>query len=241
MPNKPSVPRLALAAGLVLLGMAAVGVYRGAAASLPPPVVDVFKGVTWRPEGLLGSRLMVSTKFGRCELHKVRTEKGTVVDDWLWYDETSAVNVLVENEDGAFVVFRQRKYGLERPALATLGGIIEPGEAPLAAARRELREELSLESLSWTDLGSYRTAANRGGGFIHCFLARGATPVRDRGSGADADDDLEERARVRLTRDELAQSLLRREFGEVKWAATAALALLHISETAAAGGSYSSV
>eukprot|EP01064_Diplonema_japonicum_P029973 TRINITY_DN4972_c0_g1_i1.p1 TRINITY_DN4972_c0_g1~~TRINITY_DN4972_c0_g1_i1.p1 ORF type:complete len:220 (+),score=63.18 TRINITY_DN4972_c0_g1_i1:73-732(+) len=186
-------------------------------------VKDVFRGKLWRPENTVGSKLMVSTKFGRCELHKVKVGD-KVFDDWLWFDETDAVNVLVQDTEGDFLVFKQSKYGLEKPALAVLGGIIEPHETPLQTAQRELKEELSMTAPTWIDLGTYRVAANRGGGFISCFLAVGAAHVDVHLT----DDDLEARSIVKLSTKNLAEKILSHGFGEVKWAATAAMALLHI-------------
>ena len=185
--------------------------------------VDQYKGSPWRPEGYISSRLIGSTKFGRCELHKVRTEKGAVVDDWLWFDDTDAVNILVQDESGNFLVFRQRKYGIPEQTLAVLGGMINSGEDALSAAKRELQEELQMIATEWVDLGTYRSAANRGGGYISCFFAVNA---QRHVSATLSDDDLEARSIVKLTRAELLSSVLDKRFGEVKWTATVALALL---------------
>eukprot|EP01061_Rhynchopus_euleeides_P039231 TRINITY_DN67312_c0_g1_i1.p1 TRINITY_DN67312_c0_g1~~TRINITY_DN67312_c0_g1_i1.p1 ORF type:complete len:261 (+),score=72.44 TRINITY_DN67312_c0_g1_i1:104-784(+) len=192
-------------------------------------VEDVYKGEPWRPEGFVSSKLMVSTKFGRCELHTLRTESGRVMSDWLWFDDTDAVNVLVETQGGDFLVFRQRKYGIPQMTHAVIGGIIEKGETPLAAAQRELAEELSMRSEKWVDLGTYRTAANRGGGYISWFLAVGARSTKT----GHSDDDLETRSVVKLTRAQLITRLLNKEFGEIKWAATVAMALLYIENEGA--------
>eukprot|EP01062_Namystynia_karyoxenos_P005000 TRINITY_DN11763_c0_g1_i2.p1 TRINITY_DN11763_c0_g1~~TRINITY_DN11763_c0_g1_i2.p1 ORF type:complete len:306 (+),score=48.15 TRINITY_DN11763_c0_g1_i2:125-1042(+) len=190
-----------------------------------------FRGVQprWRTQQTLAVRELASTRFARCEVHTVRTERGSTINDWLWFEEADAVNVLVHRVapggGDEFVVFRQRKYGIPRPALAVLGGIIEPGETPLAAARRELREELQMEAEEFMPLGSYRVAANRGGGTINCFAALRCMPARNRSGGH---DDLERQERLVLSSSELRRRLLAGELGEIKWAATAALALLRL-------------
>ena len=58
-----------------------------------------------------------------------------------------------------------------------MGGYIDPGETALQAAKRELREELEMESENWVDLGSFRTAINRGGGNVYSFLARSSKTI----------------------------------------------------------------
>lgn len=140
---------------------------------------------------------------------------------------------------GSFIVFRQKKYGLpgDRAYLAVAGGQVEMAkqEAPLAAAQRELREELFLQAAAdrpddWVDLGSYRVNVNRGHGTVSCFLLVDAQPTED-STGKSAEfkvDELERQAVVRLTADELDAALRAHEFGEIKWAATASMALAEV-------------
>jgi ADP-ribose pyrophosphatase len=52
-------------------------------------------------------------------------------------------------------------------------GTLNPGEAPDACARRELREEAGLDARDWTPLGSILTTPGFCNERIHLFLARG--------------------------------------------------------------------
>jgi ADP-ribose pyrophosphatase len=69
--------------------------------------------------------------------HPVRgTERDFVVmqsPDW--------VNVIALTPDGQLVLVRQFRYGIDEFSLEIPGGVIEPGEDPVAAGLRELREE----------------------------------------------------------------------------------------------------
>jgi ADP-ribose pyrophosphatase len=56
-------------------------------------------------------------------------------------------------------------------------GKLEPGEAPLACAQRELEEEAGVHAEHWTALGSFFTSPGVLTEVIHLFLARGLTPV----------------------------------------------------------------
>jgi 8-oxo-dGTP pyrophosphatase MutT (NUDIX family) len=49
------------------------------------------------------------------------------------------------------------------------GGGLKRGEAPAAAARREMREELGLTIQDWTALGDVPQTVHRCKGTLHCF------------------------------------------------------------------------
>src|SRR5262245_58252360 len=51
------------------------------------------------------------------------------------------VNVLALTTDGQVVLLRQYRPGIDRVCLEIPGGMIEPGEDPIAAGVRELAEE----------------------------------------------------------------------------------------------------
>ena len=173
------------------------------------------------------------TKFARFQIHQVLLEDGkTVVDDWMWMDECDSVIVLIQNEKGNYLVFRQRKYGILGQTYAVLGGLIEPGEDPTRAAQRELKEELQMTSKDWVSMGAYRTAANRGGGTSYTFLARHTRPIITSETATMdkkeeySEGESERQEVLELSKKELVEALLAGEFQEIKWTATVALALL---------------
>jgi len=131
--------------------------------------------------------------------------------------------VVAVTEDEHFICFRQVKYGIEGSTLAVVGGYISKGEAPLAAAQRELLEETGYEAPDWISLGSYLVDPNRGIATGHLFLARQARYITPRDA-----DDLEEQALLLLTRTELETALEHGEFKVLAWAATVAFALQHL-------------
>ena len=154
------------------------------------------------------------------EHHDVELPGGRVIADWPWVTTPDYVNVVVHTEDEAFLCFRQHKYGVAVPMLALVGGYIAAGEAPLAAAQRELREETGYASQDWVELGRYLVDPNRGIATGHLYLAREARRV-----GAPIPDDLEEQELLCLSRLELEQALEAGEFKILAWAAAVALAL----------------
>ena len=162
-------------------------------------------------------------KFLRIEKHVVELSDGRVIDDWPWVITPDYANVVAVTESGEFLCFRQPKYAIDGPSLAPVGGYVEPGEDPIAAARRELLEETGHEAPDWQDLGRYPVDANRGAGVAHFFLAQGARRVADVAS-----DDLEEQELLHLSRSEMEAALRDRAFKALPWAAVVALALARL-------------
>ena len=156
----------------------------------------------------------------KVEYHQVELPDGRQISDWPWIQTPDYINVLAETGRGTFLLFRQGKYGLEGSSLAPVGGYIQPGELPLAAAQRELLEETGCQAEEWVDLGRFLVDPNRGVATGYLYLARHAHPVQSPSS-----DDLEEQILVDLSRAELEAALDRGEVQVLAWAATIAFAL----------------
>lgn len=70
-----------------------------------------------------------------------RHPKRGQIADFSVLDAPDWVNVVAETTNGALVMVRQFRYGSEALSLEVPGGVMEPGEDPVEAARRELQEE----------------------------------------------------------------------------------------------------
>lgn len=164
------------------------------------------------------------SKFLTVENHTVELPDGRIIPDWAWIITPDAVLVLAETADGKYLCFHQTKYAIEGTSLAPIGGHVEPGEAPLVAAKRELLEETGYQASDWINLGTYVVGPNRGIAKRFLFLARNAKQVTSPDS-----DDLEEQQLLHLDRSELEDALLKGEFKVAIWATVVALSLQHIS------------
>lgn len=168
--------------------------------------------------------LLTFPRFLTVESHTVQTPKGQVIEEWSWVESPDYINVAIVTAEGQWLCFRQTKYGYEGLSLAPVGGYIESGEAPLAAAQREVVEETGYQAETWVPLGAYRVDANRGAGTAHLFLATGAVKVAEPNA-----DDLEPQELLFLSRAEVQQAVDAGEFKVLAWATVMALALPHVT------------
>jgi ADP-ribose pyrophosphatase len=152
------------------------------------------------------------------ERQKIELSDGRIVDDYHRITLPDFAGIVAQDEDGRFLVTRQYRHGVGRVCLTLPGGALDPGEAALDAAKRELREETGYEAAHWKALGSFAVNANYGCGTAHFFAATGARQTTALNS-----DDLEDTELLLLSRQELGAALERGEFAAV--AAVAAILL----------------
>jgi ADP-ribose pyrophosphatase len=92
------------------------------------PWVQLFRDQVIRPDGLPGTYATVLITPGVC--------------------------VIAVDEDWNVHLTREFHYAVGRVTIEGVSGGIEPNEEPLAAAKRELAEELGIEAEKWTHFGS---------------------------------------------------------------------------------------
>jgi ADP-ribose pyrophosphatase len=98
------------------------------------------------------------------------------------------VNVVALTPHEELVVVRQYRFGTQSVTVEIPGGVIDRGEKPLDAARRELREETGYTSDDWTALGSVTPNPAFHDNRCHHFLARSAQ--RTHGQELDQGEDI---------------------------------------------------
>lgn len=154
---------------------------------------------------------------------RVALPDGREVDGFLWIRTRDFVAMVAVTESREVVLVRSYKHGTRTVSLAVPAGYLESGEAPLAAAKRELQEETGYASDDWSSLGSYVVDGNYGVGTAHLYLARGVRKVAEPASG-----DLEEMEVVVASVDDVSEYVRRGEVVQLASAAAIALGLLEL-------------
>ena len=169
--------------------------------------------------------VFIQKPWMRISVQDINLPDGRLIENFGKIQLPDYISVFAQTPDGRVLVERQYKHGVGFVSMNVPAGMVEPGEDPLKAAQRELKEETGYVCDQWTSLGSFVGNGNYGCGKGHFFLAQNAVKVTDPDSG-----DLEEMEILLLTIEELLQAL-----SSKKIAATGAVAAISLGYLALTG------
>jgi ADP-ribose diphosphatase len=138
-------------------------------------------------ERRVSSRLVFDGKLLKVRSDTVRLPDGGAAERE-WIEHPGAVAVLAVTDAGELVMERQFRYALGRDMIEVPAGKIDPGEDPLATARRELQEETGYTAAEWTHVATIHLAIGYSNEHIEIYLARG---LRQEKAGLDDEEFLE--------------------------------------------------
>jgi 8-oxo-dGTP pyrophosphatase MutT (NUDIX family) len=153
-----------------------------------------------------------------------RLGNGVVLDPYYVIEERDWVHVFARAADGRLLTVTQYRHPAGLFCTELPGGVVDPGEEPLAAAQRELREETGHAAARWEKVGQLWANPARQTNRVHVFLAEGL----DEG-GAQALDEAEEIVHQFQTEDDVRAAIASGAYGQALHVASFFLALEHIA------------
>lgn len=103
-----------------------------------------------------------------------RVRVGRETFDYVYRLQGPVVHLLAVTPRGQAVLVRQYRHPVRRTLLELPAGKVESGERPLAAAKRELREETGYAATRWVHLGGWPLTPASSTMTAHYLLATGA-------------------------------------------------------------------
>ena len=97
-----------------------------------------YKLSNWK---ILDSETLLDSRFLKVNKEMCELPDGKIIPDFYTLWQPDWVLVLAQNADGFWLMERQYRHGTGKVSLEFPAGIVEAGEAPIDAAKRELQEE----------------------------------------------------------------------------------------------------
>ena len=152
---------------------------------------------------VLSSEYRVQRPWLTARKEVLQMPDGRVNPEFYVLEYPSWVNVIARDREGRFVMVRQYRHGLGAMSTELVAGVVEAGEEPEAAARRELMEEAGYGGGRWTLQAVISGNPSTTNNLTYCFLAE---DVEHLGSQhLDATESIEP---LLLSRDELMHLMM---------------------------------
>ncbi|HMU41293.1 MAG TPA: NUDIX hydrolase [Pseudomonadota bacterium] len=132
-----------------------------------------------KPFTTLSQELLADYRIFRLRKDRCLSPRTNAEHDFYVLEADSWVNVVALTPDQHIVLIDQYRFGVEKITLEMPGGIIEPGEAPIVAAARELTEETGYVADSLSVLGFVEPNPAILNNRCYTVLAQGCKKIAD--------------------------------------------------------------
>ena len=171
--------------------------------------MDTGKDTKWK---ILSTEYLIKRPWLTARRDKVELPDGRIIPEYYVLEYPDWVNVIAITKDGKYVMERQYRHALGVTCYELPCGVMETGESPIEAAKRELLEETGYSGGEWQELMTISANPSTMTNITHCFLAIGVEKTSEQ--NLDATEELtvhlldHETVRSLVEKGELMQSLM---------------------------------
>jgi len=122
----------------------------------------------------LNSRKAYNTKIFELEFRDYQHTDGSVHKDLAVLNSNDAANVIAITPTNKVVLVNQFRFGIDDTTIEIPGGLVESGEDPKEAVKRELSEETGYTAEAYRYIGKVYANPVFQSNFIHHFIAYNA-------------------------------------------------------------------
>jgi 8-oxo-dGTP pyrophosphatase MutT (NUDIX family) len=122
--------------------------------------------------GYLHKEPWLTIRKEKCEL-----PNGTIMPAYYILEYPEWVSVLALTKEGKAVFVKQYRHGLGVVSIEVPGGVVDAGETPDVAVKRELKEETGYDFETYEYLGKVSPNPATSTNYMHMYLARGGEKV----------------------------------------------------------------
>ena len=134
------------------------------------------KEKTWK---VLRTEYLIKRPWLTARRDDVELPDGRTIPEYYVLEYPDWVNIIAITKDGHFVMERQYRHALGCTCFELPCGVIEEGETPIEAAKRELEEETGYGGGKWSKLMELSANPSTMNNLAHCFLATGVEKVSE--------------------------------------------------------------
>lgn len=174
---------------------------------------------------LLDSKYVIQRPWATLRVDKLQLPNGNIKEEYYVLEYPTWVNMIGITEQETLLFVRQYRHGAGKVLVELPAGVVEDGEAPEDAARREMLEETGYAFDSIEYIGELYANPATSGNITYTYLLRGGKKMQEQ--CLDNSEDIEV---VEMSLEEAKTFLFNNQLGQALHTAALFYAFKHLGE-----------